>query len=296
MGKSLVFSSPPPGKHIFTSLRKNLLPKDWNRLMQTYSKPCQFTNFDTIQMTASDCKNLNDSLPLAQFPLSELFARPALNIFTIMLKVDESNLFYLHFRPTALPETTPIQKKSGDIVQFHPKVDMYMSPPNGNHADYIFAIGCDRGLDDLETILTIPLWCRKMYQDETPIKLTNISNLYPLLQVAIRERPTIFLEEKQSEIIIPTTPRKKTSKTSQKSNPNKVKLVRNIRIDATKISKGTHIITCPSWGVIGHYRQYKSGKKVWIAPYKKGRERHNAASYQPKEYQLQPSTEDTTVE
>lgn len=31
-----------------------------------------------------------------------------------------------------------------------------------------------------------------------------------------------------------------------------------------------HFIKCDCWGVAGHWRHYKSGKKVFISPYKKG--------------------------
>lgn len=34
-------------------------------------------------------------------------------------------------------------------------------------------------------------------------------------------------------------------------------------------------ITCPAWTVRGHVRHYRSGKTVYIAPYRKGKERDN---------------------
>ena len=37
---------------------------------------------------------------------------------------------------------------------------------------------------------------------------------------------------------------------------------------------GTHNIQCECWGVRGHYRTYKSGKKVWINAFKKGKKRN----------------------
>lgn len=44
-------------------------------------------------------------------------------------------------------------------------------------------------------------------------------------------------------------------------------------------------MTCPCWGVIGHWRTYRSGKQVWIAPYRKGRKRNDASAYEPKDYE-----------
>jgi len=45
-------------------------------------------------------------------------------------------------------------------------------------------------------------------------------------------------------------------------------------------------ISCPAWGVLGHWRQYKTGKRVWVSPYTKGVERNNHRIYTPKEYAI----------
>lgn len=45
-----------------------------------------------------------------------------------------------------------------------------------------------------------------------------------------------------------------------------------------------HVILCPCWGVIGHWRQYKSGKRVWIKSYVKGKERDISKEYVGKKY------------
>lgn len=41
-----------------------------------------------------------------------------------------------------------------------------------------------------------------------------------------------------------------------------------------------HKITCPCWSVRGHYRTYKSGKKVFVKPFEKGKERGKVAPKQ----------------
>ena len=45
-------------------------------------------------------------------------------------------------------------------------------------------------------------------------------------------------------------------------------------------------ISCPAWGVMGHWRQCKSGKRTWIKPYFKGLERNSPRRYSSKEYVL----------
>jgi len=49
-------------------------------------------------------------------------------------------------------------------------------------------------------------------------------------------------------------------------------------------SEGVRCMSCPCWGVIGHWRCCKNGKRVWIKPYRKGHERMNEASYSSKRY------------
>lgn len=48
-----------------------------------------------------------------------------------------------------------------------------------------------------------------------------------------------------------------------------------------------HEITCPCWGVMGHWRYYKkSGRRIWIDAYSKGKCRANPEAYKAKEYQI----------
>lgn len=42
----------------------------------------------------------------------------------------------------------------------------------------------------------------------------------------------------------------------------------------------------PSWGVRGHYRTLPNGRKIYINPYRKGKERDNPQVYQNKSYQF----------
>lgn len=48
----------------------------------------------------------------------------------------------------------------------------------------------------------------------------------------------------------------------------------------------SHAITLPVWGVSGHWRDCKSGKRVWVRPYKKGRDRNKDGVYCGKEYRF----------
>ena len=54
----------------------------------------------------------------------------------------------------------------------------------------------------------------------------------------------------------------------------------------SKVARKHHEIHCPAWGVKGHFRHYKSGKVVFVAPYVKGKEKGN---YRGKDYILPPT-------
>lgn len=47
-----------------------------------------------------------------------------------------------------------------------------------------------------------------------------------------------------------------------------------------------HTIQCPYWTVRGHYRTLKSGKKVWVKPYVKGKYRHDPDQIVAKTYKI----------
>ena len=58
-------------------------------------------------------------------------------------------------------------------------------------------------------------------------------------------------------------------------------------IDLTDMDRKSlrHEIKCLCWGVRGHVRHYKSGKTIFINPYRKGKERKNPNAYTPKTYE-----------
>ena len=59
------------------------------------------------------------------------------------------------------------------------------------------------------------------------------------------------------------------------------RLIKNWKSQARKKAE----ITCPCWGVRGHFRHYKNGKVVFIEPFMKGKEKD---AYKGKEYALLP--------
>lgn len=94
-----------------------------------------------------------------------------------------------------------------------------------------------------------------------------------------------LLQEKDDFEVAEKRVRKKShgKKTSRKGG-RKIRLLKTytlVRDTPIHINHKHRKITCPCWGVRGHYRHYKSGKVVFIEAYQKGKDR---SRYTPKEY------------
>lgn len=86
------------------------------------------------------------------------------------------------------------------------------------------------------------------------------------------------------------TPSKKSSSTSLNSSvteKKKVKVISGEKIIYEVTSSNKDILKTlrnytrhtESWSVLGHYRQYKSGKKIWINPHVKGTGKKEITKY-----------------
>ena len=79
------------------------------------------------------------------------------------------------------------------------------------------------------------------------------------------------------------------AKKRTKSSKQVVKVQRIITLltdNSISATSGKHDITATVWGVSGHWRAYKSGKRVWVKPYYKGEDRDKLDAYCPKEYRF----------
>ena len=111
----------------------------------------------------------------------------------------------------------------------------------------------------------------------------TVKLLYIGIQKAMYEKPVVFTETSRRSTI------QSKRSTGKHRSHRKVKIVKTICINRKEFDDytGPHKhMTCPCWGVIGHWRTYKTGKKVWIEPYRKGKERKTPSAYSPKEYAL----------
>ena len=109
--------------------------------------------------------------------------------------------------------------------------------------------------------------------------LREFLTLYASIQAISLNRPEIF-RTAEKQIHIPRT----VKKNGRFKEVQEARMIKTIYLNDEELSKRHNNITCPCWGVAGHFRHYKSGKTVFISSYRKGKKRNNPEMYQPKNY------------
>lgn len=167
---------------------------------------------------------------------------------------------------------------SGDMVfSFEP------TKPNEG-ADRAWMVSASKGNDTLVGVMELSNQCLR----SGVIKSSNPQNednktfaLSCVVFAAIQNRlsnpeDNFKIEEKRVQ-------KKNFKKKSKGKGQRKIRLLKSYTLIRTEpiVSHRHGKITCPCWGVRGHYRHYKSGKVVFIAAYQKGKDR---SRYTSKEY------------
>lgn len=92
----------------------------------------------------------------------------------------------------------------------------------------------------------------------------------------LREYPE-FLSSRKEALAIARQDSKKSKKKKKRAERNVIIVERTIYTlkDGAVVSDGTSKVeyTCPCWTVRGHWRHLRDGRKVWVRPYRKGKDR-----------------------
>lgn len=231
--------------------------------------------YDTIYMTFDEYEeiisNNGDEIPINE---EELFNKPALKDFAIY---DRESKFYSLFRE---PADKSKVYQVGDALE-KPIIEMSTRLENTTEPQniYLFCQNINNG-----SYGTIEL--KTLRSDKDGYLPKVLIAFYLLIQALLYNRPEIFKRTME-----PMAFDMSTSGNSHQAKGRKrvVKMVKVLRIDQGKVEKlvkAHREIMCPCWGVIGHWRQYKSGKRVWIEPYRKGKQRKDPNAYSAKEYRM----------
>ena len=265
---------------------------------EKWEKPCHWENYDTISMTDTDMDALFPKLnDIGMSDWLQLLEKPALLNFVLSTK-GTIGITKILFKKSVLPCEKNFHNVRENLREKTiPCIDAYVSFNGKSQHDVVLSFGItmfDDGTKIFPSIAHAVMWVwRKeeranfyVHHPHAQASWDRVKFSFLAVQKAIQDRPTIFTERKITRPIENIG----SSKKRKKNKKRKVRVIRIMRLNSDELTEyvKTHRkIECPCWGVMGHWRSYKSGKKVWIAPYRKGRERSNPDVYSPKEYQLE---------
>lgn len=271
--------------------------KTWHRLDRVYATEAQIVE-------------LAEVLETSEYFSSTTLEHPSIPEFTVISDDPRPGVnTYVCFRKSVLTvDDIPTEEFDTTTRQMVPVIDAYVYLNNrGTLCNYVLTL-CKCVLSNKEHQLpSTGQFVTYVHDDPVSHACMNfdpeymfefnrtIKMLYMIVQMVSLERPEI--------ICYGRTPAQHGSSEGKKKSGNKkpVRMVKTLRFPAcTATMLAEHIkrnpakINCPCWGVAGHWRTYKSGKKVWIKPYRKGKQRHNPAVYQPKCYTFPEEIKEVT--
>lgn len=264
-----------------------------------------FEKLDTIRGTEAEMDKLVKVLAEMKNPSADLLEKPALREFELVVRepIPSVAMTVVRFKRTALPDRpVRVEGQDGVYMEFIPYIDAYISFRNSSEVDSVMTLFAfhaydETGKESLSGTAQKEYWRNanpvvNMLADAEPMNFMEIHRdiklIYLAIQKAMYDKPVIFTESTGEA-------RAKTVSTSSKKKTKRstVKVRKTIQLNQEELKKyaepHSHM-ACPCWGVVGHWRNYKNGKQVWIAPYRKGRERNNPDAYCPKDYQMEEPT------
>lgn len=264
----------------------------------------EWRRFDRVNFTEKQDEDAADKLMDSTWFSSETLERPSIPEFTAIISDDKPENTYVCFRRTLMRQDDFLDTLDERWTRtITPVIDAHVYLNNqGALCNMVVTISKTvlesedgKRMTSTSQFVTYahddPLTKHYMGSDPQFFMefMRSIKCLYLAVQMMSTERPEVMAAEIVREEYSGTVKEKGRYKSVLRAHMDKV-----IRIsdDAfTDTPKSHHTMTCPCWGVAGHMRTYKSGKQVWIKPYRKGKQRNNPEAYQPKEYEI--SKEDT---
>jgi len=230
----------------------------------------------------------------------EDYIRPALSDFVIFEDIDTQSIKNsklsrynkVWFSKTYLKSFKVVTKGDGELLYIYPYTDIIMNN--------VYAIaGVILRESDKKSCLFTSLFSHNRLNKTIELDLNNDDSYkeimvltvlhYSAIQQIFKNKPELLINA-QSSVVKEISGKRIEHKSKKKNNKkNGVKIVKRVIIHdgdvVTPKVKAHREILCPSWGVVGHWRTYKkTGKRVWVAPYRKGKQRDNPNIYKAKDY------------
>lgn len=255
---------------------------------------------DTIHIYEAEMNMLaDDKFDYDKEEMLDLLENPALFDFKLIIHA-RGHINTISFKKTLRTSKFSEFENRGGKYRIKPIVDIYMDMCEEdshviigtiNHYEYLDKDTCefDDGVGVSLNTVNIKRLSRYFNEYQIPNaineSLKEAMHMFLTIQNVMKKKPQVFVDSKGRTYF-----HKSTTKDYEPGYENIVRVVKTIRINSERLKKygeSQNHKNCPCWGVVGHYREYKNGHKVWIAPFKKGRERMNNATYVAKNYQLE---------
>ncbi len=258
-----------------------------------------FDKLDTIRITEPEADKFVDPLREMKMDSITLMEQPALREFELMVlgPIPSLNMTVVRYRKTILPtEPVIIPGKGGYRIEMIPQIDAFMSFRNATEVDSVMSIFTFRMRDKDGNVVETGTMQKEFWRNHDILlnysidkdysmfteTMRDIKLVYLGIQKAMYDKPVIFMETSGIAML------QAESSGRKRQNRRKAKIAKVIHVNQEELKKYAEPhrhMTCPCWGVIGHWRTYRSGKQVWIAPYRKGKKRGDAFAYEPKDYE-----------
>lgn len=262
----------------------------------------KWTDLDRIMLTEPQVVAMAEEVIETEYFSSDTLKRPSIPEFTVIVgEAGKQENTYICFRKTLMnADDFIVPFVEGAESTIVPFIDAYCYVNNKGTLCNCVVTLCATTLKNTATgeVLTCSGQAASYYNDDPDTDrmfsdmdyfnefARTVKALYMAVQRISVKRPEVLVTTGTTEVEKTVTIKRK----GRYKQVRKTKMVKVIRVSDAVIvrqdPRGHHKISCPCWGVAGHMRTYKSGKQVWIKPYRKGKQRNNPAAYVPKEYQL----------
>lgn len=266
--------------------KKNRKKRNQKPRYNPYDRYIDDTTYDSVELRVDDALDIlykiNDG-EVSDQELSNLFITPAIKYLKIIL---DDTIGMLFMPPLKVKNMPP--DRIMDVYVYRIK--------NGINTNAIVYDIRGRMGENNVIELSQNITCfthtdqnNVSMEKDPPVKILGF---YMAVQYALTHRPDAI----QTKTDEPTAHHTKT-KASKSRQPSKINIGKRYVISRGIMDKTPHKkheMTCPSWSVAGHWRTYKkTGKRVWIEGYKKGKDKETVAPA-PKTYYIQNKGSDET--
>ena len=271
--------------------------KNTEEMFKKWSSPINISLYDTVRLTEQECNDMLPQIETMKYGGSDLMLSPALEEFVLHLTgTNEQGVEGYNdilFKKTMIKDPWTQQGDRATMI-LTPVLDAYFFFGNSKVADVVVAMGVfkteyEEGTTETGTFQR-PVWVKddRLLDDRYLIDHYRYTKMeYLLIQKALYDRPEVFVETRKQMTVDPQPTKKKRKGKGRRRIVKAVKVLRISENEFADYTKAHREMTCPCWGVIGHWRNYRSGKRVWISPYRKGKQRHDPAAYSSKEYKME---------